>query len=134
MTRYNYGWPPEGHGPYPYEGQGVHHHYHYYGETAGRRRGPTPTPPGEPPSFFGPANLHRHPGADSLVKGLLIGAGVAYLLTNERAQRALLKTSVQLWTAAQNSVEEWKERFRDAEAEAVAAAVEASEEKGSSAD
>jgi hypothetical protein len=46
----------------------------------------------------------------------------------------VVKTSVQLWTAAQNSVEEWKERFRDAEAEAAVAAAAGPEEKGSPAD
>jgi hypothetical protein len=109
-------------GPNPYEGQGVRHHYHHYGEAPG----------------VGPTNAaHRHPGADSLIKGLVIGAGVAYLLTNEHAQRTLLKTAAQLWTVVQTNLEEWKERLHDAEAEVAAAATAAaappqtSDEKGS---
>ena len=55
---------------------------------------------------------------DALVKGLLIGAGVAYLLTNETVQKNIMTAGVKLWSALQGGVEEMKERFRDAEAEA----------------
>lgn len=65
----------------------------------------------------GAANPHQHPTADSFVKGLLVGAGAAYLLTNETAQRTILRTAVQLWTVVQGGLEELKERLHDAEAE-----------------
>lgn len=103
--------------------QGIHYHYHYYGTAQ-------PVPVGDPVAqggpyapgavTSGPVNLHRHPAADSLVKGLVVGAGLAYLLTNEQAQRALLKTAVQVWSGVTGGIEEWKERLRDAQAEAPA--------------
>ncbi|MFG1394628.1 hypothetical protein [Xanthobacter agilis] len=67
-------------------------------------------------------NWHQHPAADSLIKGLVVGAGAAYLLTNETAQRTILRTAVQVWGFLQGSVEELKERLHDAEAEVAAAA------------
>ncbi|MFH3480645.1 hypothetical protein [Xanthobacter variabilis] len=66
-------------------------------------------------------NWHQHPAADSLIKGLVVGAGAAYLLTNETAQRTILRTAVQVWSFLQGSVEELKERLHDAEAEVAAA-------------
>jgi hypothetical protein len=56
----------------------------------------------------------------SFIKGMLAGAAVAYLLSNEQAQQAVIKTSVKLWNAGQGHMEEIKERFRDAEAELAA--------------
>ncbi|WP_454915873.1 hypothetical protein [Xanthobacter sediminis] len=67
-------------------------------------------------------NWHQHPAADSLIKGLVVGAGAAYLLTNETAQRTILRTAVQVWSFLQGGVEELKERLHDAEAEVAAAA------------
>lgn len=99
-----------------------------------------PFPPPFPPPYgpeYGPqagpqpgagANPHRHPSADSLVKGLLVGAGAAYLLTNETAQRTIMRTAVQVWAVLQNSIEELKERLHDAEAEVVAEAAAAAPE------
>ncbi len=55
------------------------------------------------------------------IKGALIGAAVAYLLTNEKVQHATIKTAVKAWSLVQGGVEEMKERFRDAEAELHAA-------------
>ena len=52
--------------------------------------------------------------------GLLLGAGAAYLLTNEEAQQAAIRTAVRGWQMMRGSVEELKERFRDAEAELAA--------------
>ncbi|MGI6246457.1 MAG: hypothetical protein ACOYJQ_11890 [Pseudochelatococcus sp.] len=132
----------------PQDQQGIHYHYHFYGPgaaaagqqgDAGAQQG---NPPGGDPrsAGFGPppfpgapypenpfpggasGNAHAHPGADSLVKGLLIGAGAAYLLTNETAQRTILRAAVQLWAAVQGGVEELKEKLHDAEAEFAAAA------------
>lgn len=69
-------------------------------------------------------NWHLHPNADSLVKGLAVGAGAAYLLTNENAQRTIMRTAVQVWAFLQNGLEEMKERLHDAEAEVAAAAAQ----------
>jgi hypothetical protein len=54
---------------------------------------------------------------DRFLKGLLIGAAAAYLLTNESVQRTAIKGVVKLWGGLQGGVEEIKERFHDAEAE-----------------
>lgn len=56
-------------------------------------------------------------GNDRFLKGLLIGAAAAYLLTNESVQRTAIKGVVKLWGGIQGGVEEIKERFHDAEAE-----------------
>ena len=61
-------------------------------------------------------------GNDRFVKGLLIGAAAAYLLTNESVQRTAIKGAVKVWSGLQGGVEELKERFHDAEAELQAAA------------
>jgi hypothetical protein len=61
-------------------------------------------------------------GNDRFVRGLLIGAAAAYLLTNEDVQRTVIKGAVKVWSTVQGGVEEAKERFRDAEAELQAAA------------
>ncbi|WP_238120864.1 MULTISPECIES: hypothetical protein [unclassified Xanthobacter] len=66
-------------------------------------------------------NWHQHPNADSLIKGLAVGAAAAYLLTNETAQRTIMRTAVQVWSFLQGGVEELKERLHDAEAEVAAA-------------
>ncbi|ACK51822.1 conserved hypothetical protein [Methylocella silvestris BL2] len=109
------------------EDKDVQHHYHYYGvdpatlegANGAANGGPAPARPIYGAARFAPpaVNRHRHPGADSLVKGLIIGAGAAYLATNEKAQRTILRSAVQLWTTLRGSVEEFKERFHDAEAE-----------------
>lgn len=54
---------------------------------------------------------------DRFLKGLLIGAAAAYILTNESVQRAAIKGAVKAWSMLQGGVEEIKERFQDAEAE-----------------
>lgn len=54
---------------------------------------------------------------DRFIKGALIGAAAAYVLTNESVQRTLIKSAVRAWSLVQSSVEEVKERFHDAEAE-----------------
>lgn len=60
-------------------------------------------------------------GSDRFVRGLLIGAAAAYLLTNEDVQRTVIKSAVKVWSSVQGGIEEAKERFRDAEAEIQAA-------------
>lgn len=54
---------------------------------------------------------------DRFLKGLLIGAAAAYILTNESVQRTAIKGAVKAWSLMQGGVEEIKERFHDAEAE-----------------
>jgi hypothetical protein len=70
-----------------------------------------------PPTAPQPSRPLLDFGNDRFVKGLLIGAAAAYLLTNEEVQRTAIKGAVTLWTTLQGGVEEMKERFQDAEAE-----------------
>lgn len=58
---------------------------------------------------------------DRFLKGLLIGAAAAYVLTNEDVQRTAIKGVVKVWSFLQGGLEEIKERFHDAEAELHAA-------------
>ena len=54
------------------------------------------------------------------VIGALIGAVGAYVLTNEKAQKAIFKTVAKGSQASQMGIEEMKERFEDAKAELAA--------------
>lgn len=58
---------------------------------------------------------------DRFLKGVLIGAAAAYVLTNESVQRSAIKGAIKVWSMLQGGVEEIKERFHDAEAEIRAA-------------
>ncbi len=51
------------------------------------------------------------------LKGALVGAAVGYLLTNEKAQKTLMKTIAKGTQMFQMGVEEMKERFEDVKAE-----------------
>lgn len=66
---------------------------------------------------FPPGPRQRGLGNPRFVRGLVVGAAVAALLSDERVQRAAIRTAVRTWTAVSGGVEELKERFRDAEAE-----------------
>lgn len=71
---------------------------------------------GQPAPYYAPqqnSSLFN----DRFLKGLLIGAAAAYLLTNETVQRTAIKGAVKAWSLLQGGVEELKERFHDAEAE-----------------
>lgn len=54
---------------------------------------------------------------DEFIKGALIGAAVGYLLTNEKAQKTIMKTVAKGTQMLQMGVEEMKERFEDVKAE-----------------
>lgn len=51
------------------------------------------------------------------IKGALLGAGITYILTNEKAQQAIFKAIVKAGSMLEAGVEELKERFEDAKAE-----------------
>lgn len=70
------------------------------------------------PMYVAP-NRQQHASLfnERFLKGLLIGAAAAYILTNENVQRTAIKGAVKAWSLLQGGVEELKERFRDAEAE-----------------
>ena len=54
---------------------------------------------------------------EDFIKGALIGAVGAYLLTNETAQKAIFKGVAKTTSMFQAGMEEMKERFEDAQAE-----------------
>lgn len=51
------------------------------------------------------------------VNGLLVGAAVAYILTNEDVQKTLFRGVARVIGTVQGGIEEMRERYRDAEAE-----------------
>jgi hypothetical protein len=53
-------------------------------------------------------------------KGALIGAAVTLLVTNESVQKGVVKAFAKLTATAQSGIEEMKEKFEDAKAEAIA--------------
>ncbi len=60
-------------------------------------------------------------------KGALLGAAVTLLVTNETVQKGVVKTVSRLSAAASAGIEEMKEKFEDAKAEARAEAAESAE-------
>jgi hypothetical protein len=117
-----------------------HHHHYYYPASAAppAAQGSSPEPrashhtrasadPAKPSQAESCGHSRRapadqSPGENKLLKGLLVGGGVGFLLTNETVQKGLIRTVVRMWSVAQGGIEEVKERFRDAEAEIRAAA------------
>ena len=73
----------------------------------------SPAPPAQERGTGGFFNF----GNERFVTGLLAGAAVTYLLTNETVQRTAIKSAAQVWLAVQGGFEEVEERFRDAAAE-----------------
>ena len=56
-------------------------------------------------------------GSGQFLAGAVVGGLVTYFLTNEALQRATINGVAQLWLGLKGSLEETKERFRDAESE-----------------
>ncbi len=56
--------------------------------------------------------------SSDFLKGALIGAAATYILTNENAQRAIFKGFAKISTLFECGLEELKERYEDAKAEA----------------
>lgn len=63
---------------------------------------------------------------DAFIKGVMVGAGIAIILGNDKVQRTLIRAATRVWNAVQGEIEEVKERFRDAESEARGSASAAS--------
>ncbi len=53
----------------------------------------------------------------SFIKGVLIGAGIAYLATNKTVQQAVISGAVRTFSFFQSSFEEMKEKIQDVKAE-----------------
>ena len=97
-----------GHGPGPHPQGGYSGGYGPHGSAHGHSHG-YPHPEG--------AAAWLNFRDERFVKGLLVGAAATFLLTNENVQKGAIKSLVRVWNLIQGSVEEAKERFRDAEAE-----------------
>lgn len=72
------------------------------------------------PQFANPADsqwLGMNFSDDQFWKGVLLGAVAALLVTNDTVQKAVMKGTASVWTAAQSGVEEVKEKFEDVKAE-----------------
>ena len=114
--------PPAGHYPPPPAGAAPPY-AGYPPPGYGYGYGPPPAPCWPAPPWPGanwpgaPATQPHHAGHHDLLAGLVAGAAVTLLLTNETVQRGLIRTLVGAWSQVQGGIEEVKERFRDAEAE-----------------
>ncbi len=83
----------------------------YAGQNPGYAAG---NPPAQPGSWSNGWFAFQDPG---YLKGLALGAGIAYVLTNPKVQRALVKGAVTLWSAVQGGFEEVKEQVQDIKSE-----------------
>jgi len=125
-----FGGQPSGHAPDYADPAGGHSHTapgpqypkyeeHKYGpeEGPGPLAGPTerhaPAPAGITDS------VRRFLGIDDsqLWKGILIGAGIAMLLTSKAVQKTIMKAGYKVYRAAESGVEELKEKAADIKAE-----------------
>lgn len=96
----------------PYYGQNIGQNYGYHSPNA---------------SIFPKINIFGETPSDKFLRGLLIGGAAAYILTNENAQKAIIKTGVKLFGSLAGGVEEFKEKIMDAKAELEAEKEEAAE-------
>ncbi|HBT88769.1 MULTISPECIES: hypothetical protein [Desulfobacter] len=108
----------------------------YYQAPAQSQQNATePAAAAEPKVYAVPQNyaVHQAPPATSTFlgldlgsatfwKGVILGTGVALLVTSETVQRAVVKTVSKGMAAASAGVEELKEKFEDAKAEVEAEA------------
>lgn len=62
-------------------------------------------------------NLFSNMNTSDLIKGAAIGAGLAYVLSNEQTQKSIFKAIAQISQFAVGGVQELKERFEDVQAE-----------------
>ncbi len=52
-----------------------------------------------------------------LWKGVILGAGITFLLTNDNVQKSIIKGTAKLYGLIQGGVQEIKEKFEDVQAE-----------------
>ena len=75
--------------------------------------------------FTGPYVRHsRNMRLTHTIFGAALGAAVTVLLTNESVQKGIVTAVARMTAAAQSGIEEMKEKFEDAKAEAIAEAGE----------
>ncbi|MDO8453508.1 MAG: YtxH domain-containing protein [Sulfurimonas sp.] len=76
----------------------------------------------QPKSLY--ASYFGETPSDKFLRGLLIGGAAAYLLTNENAQKSIIKAGIKIYSALAGGVEEFKEKIMDVKAELEAEAEE----------
>ncbi len=74
---------------------------------------PSDSPAAQPNGFSSWFNFSN----SGYIKGLVIGAGAALLLTNPAVQHALISGSIKIWSLFQGGIEEMKEQVHDIRAE-----------------
>lgn len=111
MNRYH----PHYMAPPPWHPAAQQGHYPVYPNS--HPYGTPPYAPSMPAAGAAPVTPASSMMGSSFVKGALIGAAAAYLLSNEQVQQSAIKTAVKSWAMLQGGIEEMKERFLDAEAE-----------------
>lgn len=97
-----------------------HDQRHDYQSETHRNPYLPPEPYGPRGGVFSDARQAMFGGSetDRFIKGLLIGGAMTFLLTNEKAQQAIIKAGVNLFSQVASGVEEFKEKVEDARAEA----------------
>jgi len=110
-------WP--GYGPWGAPAPGWNGGPHGDGSTQGAPTGGTPS--GHWPSAFNWTSGWLDIRNEAYLKGLLVGALGAVLLSNDDVQKKAMQSVAGLWGLLQGGVEEIKERFADVEAEMSAA-------------
>jgi hypothetical protein len=78
-------------------------------------------PPGQGPASFNWTSGWLDFRNEAYLKGLLVGALGAVLMSNDDVQKKAMQSVAGLWSLLQGGVEELKERFADVEAEMSAA-------------
>lgn len=95
-----------------------HHPYYYQHNLTNPGTGGSPVPYSSYPAPTASWTRGWFAFSDSsYLKGLVLGAGVAYLLSNPAVQKALVKGAVTLWSTIQGGVEEVKEQIQDIKSE-----------------
>ncbi|MBF0110754.1 MAG: YtxH domain-containing protein [Magnetococcales bacterium] len=94
------------------------HHHHYNGQyPMGGPAWHQPQGAWVPPGPPAPQGGHNGDADRRFVKGVLLGAAAAYLLTNDKVQHTLFRAVAKVWTGVRFGLEEVKERYQDAQAE-----------------
>lgn len=109
---YGPGYGPYGEGPWGYDAyndpRGAQGRYRYgYGEGARDGEG----------LFDGLKGMLRGRHSEQFLLGLAIGAGAAWVLSDEETRRKLMKAGVDLYSGVAGGVEELKEQMADIKAE-----------------
>lgn len=111
MSDHTYGYSPSG-APVQNPAQAQYAQQQY-----AQQRDPARTSPAAAPAPGAALASWFNVSDPAYVKGLLLGAGAALVLTNPTVQKALVGGAVRVWAAVQGGIEEIKEQIEDVKAE-----------------